>query len=270
VTRTESGQVLPRAYAARRRTPSNGTDAVSAQISVPPVPLAVEPERIVAEPERIVAEPEKAIALAEPIVVEAPAPTVSEPPVAEMPAQEAAVAEPTPMEEPAQRQTPHSVVVPIPAEELRPVPPPPAADHARAAVITGVATVAIAVAALVASRDNGRVSEESSGVAAPVSTEIDSLPLTFPLQSDSTSASAVITDTTGDSSAPRAVVQPKRPRRRAITPRRRRADSSSAASAVADSLAREREAIRRELEERRARLDTIARSLQPDLGRPRR
>lgn len=289
VTRTESGQVLPRAYAARRRTPSNGTDAVSAGSSVPPVPLAVEPERIIAEPERIVAEPETAIALAEPIVVKAPAPTVSEPPVTETPAQEAAVAEPPPTEEPAPRQTPRSVVVPIPAEELRPVPPPPAADHVRAGVITGVATVAIALAAFVASRDNGRVSEESSGVAAPVSTEIDSLPLIFPLPSDSTGAPAAITETTrpeqpaadstvqteaagfaGDSSAPRAVVQPKRPRRRAITPRRRRADSSTAASAVADSLAREREAIRRELEERRARLDTIARSIQPDPVRPRR
>ncbi|MDQ4080332.1 MAG: hypothetical protein M3125_06190, partial [Gemmatimonadota bacterium] len=292
VTRTESGQVLPRAYAARRRTPSNGTDAVSPQSPVTPVPLIAEPERIVAEPERITAEPEPAIALAEPLVAEVSAPNVAEPtadesPVAETPAPDAAVSEPTPSEAPAPRQTPRSVVVPIPAEELHPVPPPPAADHARAAVITGVATVAIAVAAFVASRDDGRVSEESSGVTAPMSTEIDSHPLTFPLQSD-TSASGAITDTTSaarsapdsavrteeagvaaDSSAARAVVQPKRSRRRAITPHRRRADSSGA-SAVTDSLAREREEIRRELAERHARLDTIARSLQPHPDPPRR
>ena len=291
VTRTESGQVLPRAYAARRRTPSNGTDAISVQSSVSPAPLTVEPERIVAEPERIVAEPEAAIALAEPIVAEAAAsppasePSVSEAPVAETSAPEAAMAEPAPTDSPAPRQTPRSVVVPIPAEELRPVPPPPAADHARTAVITGVATVAIAVAAFVASRDDGRVSEESSGVAAPMSTEIDSLPLTFPLPSESMSAPAASADTSsasgdssvqtataglaGDSSAPHIVVKPKRPRRRAITPRRRRADSSSV-GATADSLAREREAIRRELEERHARLDTIARSLQPDPDPPPR
>jgi hypothetical protein len=179
-------------------------------------------------------------------------------------------------------------VVPIPEEDLRPVPPPPAADHARTAVITGAATVAIAVAAFVASRDDGRVSEQSSGVAAPVSAEIDSLPLTFPLPSDSTSAPGApnyttsagqsATDSTmqtevaglaGDSAA-HVVVPPKRPRRRAIAPRRRRADSSSAATALADSLAREREAIRRELEERHARLDTIARSLLPDPDPPPR
>jgi hypothetical protein len=298
VTRTESGQVLPRAYAARRRTPSNGADAVSPHRAMKPVPLAVEPERIAAEPERITAEPEAAIALAEPIAVEAPAPpvsepsvsepSVSEPPVSEPAASDPAAAEPASPELPASRQTPRSVVVPIPAEELRPVPPPPAADHARAAVITGVATVAIAVAAFVASRDDGRVSEESAGVAAPMSTEIDSLPLTFPLQSD-TSAVETVIDTTSalrsatdsavhtepvgvaaDSSPARAVVQPKRTRRRAITPRRRRADSSAAATALADSLAREREAIRRELEQRRARLDTIARSLQPDPAPHRR
>jgi hypothetical protein len=74
----------------------------------------------------------------------------------------------------------------------------------------------------------------------------------------------------GDAAAPRAVLPSKRPRRRTITPRRRRGDSSSIATAAADSLAREREAIRRELEERRARLDTIARSLQPDPGPHRR
>jgi hypothetical protein len=293
VTRTESGQVLPRAYAARRRTPSNGSEAVPPPRTTSPVPLTVAPERIVAEPERITAEPEAAVALAEPIAAEAPAPTVdepsaSEPPIAEAAPSDASVAEPASPESAPSRQTPRSVVVPIPAEELRPVPPPPTGDHARTAVITGVATVAIAVAAFVASRDDGRVSEESAGVAAPMSTEIDSLPLTFPLQSDTSAVEAVI-DTTSvarraadsaartdpggvaaDSSAARVVVQPKRARRRAITPRRRRADSSAAATALADSLAREREAIRRELEERRARLDTIARSLQPDPAPHRR
>lgn len=286
VTRTESGQVLPRAYAARRRTPNNGTDAVSPRSTPAPVPLIAEPERIVAEPERITAEPEPAIALAESIVAEAPAPQVSEPtmgepPVAEPTAPDAAVSEPAPTEAPAPRQTPRSVVVPIPAEELRPVPPPPAADHARTAVITGVATVVIAVAAFVASRDDGRVSEESSGIAAPMSTEIDSHPLTFPLPSGTsasgampgaTSAARSVADSVlqtedaglaADSSPAHTVLPPKRPRRRVITPRRRRADSSSA-SAISDSLARERDAIRRELAERRARLDSIARSLQPD------
>ena len=285
VTRTESGQLLPRAYAARRRTPSNGTDALAPQTATPPGAIIPEPERIVAEPERIMAEPEPAIALAEPVVVEALAPDVSEPAasepsVAETTAPEVAVTESTSAEATTPRQTPRSVVVPIPAEELRPVPPPSAPDHARTAVITGVATVAIAVAAFVASRDDGRVSEEASGVAAPMSAEIDSLPLTFPLQSD-TSASEVMADSTSarvsaaDSAiqtevagvttddSPRSVAPSKRPRRRAITPRRRRADSINAASAAAESLALERDAIRRELEERRARLDTIARSLQP-------
>jgi hypothetical protein len=291
VTRTGSGQILPRAYAARRRTPSNGMDVVSAQASVTPVPRSTEPERIDAEPERIVAEPEAAIALAEPIVADTAtpsdaAPEISEPPVAETTAPEGAVAETTTGEATAPRATPRSVVVPIPTEELRPVPPPPVPDHARTAVITGVATVAIAVAAFAASRDDGRVTEESSGVAAPMSAEIDSLPLVFPLQPD-TSASATIADTSGveaaadsgiqrdvrdvapESPPTRTSVPSKRPRRRAITPRRR-ADSSSTASALAESLAHEREAIRRELEERRARLDTIARSLHPDPAPHRR
>jgi hypothetical protein len=119
-----------------------------------------------------------------------------------------------------------------------------------------------------------------------MSAEIDSLPLVFPLQPD-TSALGTIADTTSaveaaadsglqrdvrdgapESPAARASVPSKRPRR-AITPRRR-ADSSSTPSALAESLAHEREAIRRELEERRARLDTIARSLNPDPAPHRR
>ncbi|MGQ0715460.1 MAG: hypothetical protein ACT4PJ_17310 [Gemmatimonadaceae bacterium] len=283
VTRTESGQVLPRAYAARRRAPSNGATAVSPETLASPAVIVTEPESVVTEPERIVAEAEVTIALTEPATETPPVPAA-----AEAPATESAPLE-TP---PPPRQTPRSVVVPIPAQELRPVPPPPAGDHGRAAVVTAVATVAVAIAAYVASRGNdGRISEESSGVAAPPSSVIDSLPLVFPLADSVTGNGSSASDTTSversasspDSAAQSSItpaqtdsvlsparVETKRPRRRAIRPRRRPTESSttSSAAAVADSLAREWEAIRRELEERRARLDTIARSLRPDPDRP--
>jgi hypothetical protein len=115
--------------------------------------------------------------------------------------------------------------------------------------------------------------------------------LTFPLP-DTTAASApASTDTASPppstpapDSAPRqnpprvavspppltARPAPTRPRRRAGVARRSRADSialaRAAARRVADSV--EREGIRQELALRRARLDSIERSLEPD--RPHR
>jgi hypothetical protein len=142
-------------------------------------------------------------------------------------------------------------------------------------------------------RDDGRVTSESSGIAAPASILLDSLPpLPFPLP-DSTGTSQVLTPDSVASlpqpSAPRAGSTPHeepariaavgppqsarplppRTRRRALVARRTRGDSvtrgSEAARRAADSI--EREAIRRELEYRRARLDSIARSLEPDPSR---
>jgi hypothetical protein len=181
-------------------------------------------------------------------------------------------------------------MVPLPAEELRPVPPPPAADHARAAIITAAATVAVALTAFVTLRKNdGHVTSESSGIAAPAPTVLDSLPpLTFPLPDTTTATAPASTDTASppaptsapDSApaqkAPHLAVSPPpltarpaappRPRRRAGAARRSRADSialaRAAARRVADSV--EREGIRQELALRRARLDSIERSLEPD------
>jgi hypothetical protein len=222
------------------------------------------------------AEPAVATAELEPVVV---APAVE---------QESAAAPAATQEHPphSQRPTPRSVVVPIPAEELRPVPPPPAADHARAAIVTAAATVAVAFVAFVTLRgEDGRVTTESSGIAAPAPAVLDSLPpLTFPLPDTGatpqtlTADSAVTSETTPrpdqapqlESSRVAAVVPSRNVRPTAARTRRRgpvrrpRTDSialAREARRVADST--EREAIRRELEHRRARLDTIERSLEP-------
>jgi hypothetical protein len=165
-------------------------------------------------------------------------------------------------------------------------------------IVTGAATVAlVAFVAFVALRgDDGRVTSESSGIAAPTSILLDSLPpLPFPLP-DSTGTSQVLTPdsarTLPQASAPQADstpqeeparistvapprsarVLPTRTGRRATAARRTRGDSVApgrdASRKTADSI--EREAIRRELEHRRARLDSIARSLEPDPSRPDR
>jgi hypothetical protein len=254
LARTEGGQILPRAYAARRRTPPAPADAVA---EVAPA-LDVETTPVVDAP------------TPEPAATDATAVNGTEPA--------------TPP-----RPTPRSVIVPLPAEELRPVPPPPAADHARAAIITAAATVAVALTAFVTLRkDDGRVTTESSGIAAPAPTVLDSLPpLTFPLPDTTAAATAASTDSASspapasapDSAprqkAPRVAIRPPpltarpaptKPRRRAGVARRSRADSialaRAAARRAADSL--EREGIRQELALRRARLDSIARSLEPD------
>jgi hypothetical protein len=274
LARTEGGQVLPRAYAARRRTPTEGGATIAPAASPPPEVVADSPV-------------DEAPSSAE-LGVTAQEPTP--------PAEPAAAVESPAHEQPplSPRATPRSVVVPIPAEELRPVPPPPAADHARAAIVTA-ATVAVALVAFVALRsDDGRVTSESSGiaVAAPAPGVLDSLPpLTFPLPDTGTSSQQIAVDTTTQGmrpldtapkkEAPRvAVVAPSRGARplaartrRPLPPiRRSRADSAAQARAAsrraADSL--EREAIRRELEHRRARLDSIERSLEPGLSRPDR
>ena len=278
LARTEGGQVLPRAYAARRRTPPEGG------ASVPP-PSAPVPEPVV-EPPRPEEKPsEVAVATAGSPGVVADAPAISEPVAA---SETTATPEP-----PVPRPTPRSVVVPIPAEELRPVPPPPAADHARAAIVTAAATVAVAFVAFVTLRgEDGHVTSESSGIAAPAPpAALDSLPpLTFPLpdtggvpatlpvDTTATSQTTPRPDSTSRESSRIAAVVPSRnaralvarTRRRQPT-RRPRTDSialAREARRAADSI--EREAIRRELEHRRARLDTIERSLEPDPSPPGR
>jgi hypothetical protein len=258
LTRTESGQVLPRAYAARRRTPSEGTQTITTAAPVPP----------------------------ETAVEEAPATATAPPP-------EPAVV--------SQRPTPRSVTVPIPADEPRPVPPPPAPDHGRAAIVTGAATLAVAVLSFVALRDgDGRVTTESSGIAVPAASALDSLPpLPFPLPNTPATVNELRTERVTvipKESQPRAdSMQRDEPARVAKTPASRgaralplrtRRRSSAVTRRSRDSVARvpsgqeealrraadsaEREAIRRELEHRRARLDSIARSLEPDPTRPHR
>jgi hypothetical protein len=280
LARTEGGQVLPRAYAARRRTPPEGGSTV-------PPPAARAPDPTV--------EPPRAEEAPPPPIVE---PSVTAPVAATPVAEQETPPEPAPPPDqpaPPPRPTPRSVIVPIPAEELRPVPPPPAADHARAAIVTA-ATVAVALVAFVTLRgdDGGRVTTESSGIAAPAPVVLDSLPpLTFPLPDSGTSRQAPLVDTAAapattarpdsvplsESTRIAAVVPvrsarqfPARARRRTPAPRRSRTDSIAAAREaerrVADSI--EREAIRRELEHRRARLDSIERSLEPDPTRPDR
>ncbi len=304
VARTEGGQVLPRAYAARRRTPSEAGVAVA-----PPAPDAVahpapEPD---AAPESAPEVPPAAQSPPEPLAdVVAPEPVASEPvTVAAATAEDgttmeaattpegAAPAEPVPA---SARATPRSVVVPIPTEELRPVPPPPAADHARTAIVATAATVALALVAFIMLRQgDDRVTSESSGIAVPVPTALDSLPpLTFPLPDTGTTSQDLTIDTTAISemrplpdstssatestriaSVPpaRSVRPPPARTRRRLPPiRRSRPDSARAAREAsrraADSV--EREAIRRELEHRRARLDSIARSLETPSVRPDR
>ncbi|HJU66960.1 MAG TPA: hypothetical protein VJ650_01850 [Gemmatimonadaceae bacterium] len=277
LARTEGGQVLPRAYAARRRTPPEGGTTVTPPTTRPAESATAGPP--VDESER---------------VEQVPAPTTAEQetagPVAAAPiAEQVIVSDPSPPDQssPSPRPTPRSVLVPIPAEELRPVPPPPAADHARAAIVTAAATVAVAFVAFVTLRgEDGRVTTESSGIAAPAPTVLDSLPpLTFPLPDTGASPQGVPIDTAASETPPRpdsappgestriaAVVPlrsarslPARARRRPPPLRRSRADSVAAAREAArraaDSI--ERDAIRRELQHRRARLDTIERSLEP-------
>jgi hypothetical protein len=305
LARTEGGQVLPRAYAARRRTPAEGAATVA--VAAPP-PRAAEStfdpaadlaadearaddfrvEEAPSEDPALVEAAFKA-ALPEPVGVIATAPPMvtSEPAPVAMPPQEQTPASPRP--------TPRSVTVPIPSEELRPVPPPPAANHARAAIVTAAATVAVALGVFVVfGNDDGRVTSESSGIAAPVPTTLDSLPpLTFPLpdtgaaslnvKAETTATSQVMSlpDSTSHRESTRAAAVPApgstrppaaRTRKRLSPIRRSRVDSPApardASRRAADSI--EREAIRRELEHRRARLDSIARSLEPLPVRPRR
>jgi hypothetical protein len=245
LARTEGGQVLPRAYAARRRTPPEGAAVV---IAAAPEPAAM--QAVTATPP----EPDSQV----------------------------------PSEQPSPRVTPRSVNVPIPAEELRPVPPPPAGNHTRAAVVTAATTVAIAMVALLALRDDtGHVTNESSGIAAPVPSVLDSLPpLSFPLPGATSpsqpprqdSASAVADPVTPDidsslqAPASTGTARPpaRAPRPTAATRRAVRRDSAPAHAwrKWVDSL--ERDAIRQELAHRRARLDSIARSLEPNPGRPDR
>ena len=308
LARTEGGQVLPRAYAARRRTPADGGAAIS---PAAPTPAELAPTSHLEQAASAAPVVESAVVeTATEVQREAVAPAVevmaAEEPAAaavEAVAQQPALAEERTADDaaaadhplPSPRATPRSVVVPIPAEELRPVPPPPPADHARAAIVTAAVTVVVALVAFAALRmDDGRVTSESSGIAAAATTPavLDSLPpLTFPLpdtgtmsqqiSADTTARVTPSSDTTAQQEAPRiAAATPSRSVRSAPTRTRRplppirlsRADSVSRARAasrrVADSL--EREAIRSELEHRRARLDSIEHSLGPRLGRPDR
>lgn len=298
LARTEGGQVLPRAYAARRRTPSEAGVAVA-----PPVPDAVvhpapEPEAAPGSapevPPAAQSPPEPLVeaVASEPVTVAAATAEEGATMEAATTAEGAATTEPVP---PSARATPRSVVVPIPTEELRPVPPPPAADHARTAIVATAATVALALVAFIMLRQgDDRVTSESSGIAVPVPTALDSLPpLTFPLPDTGTTPQGLATDTTampavrplpdGTSATestrivsvpPARSVRPPpaRTRRRLPPIRRSRPDSARAAREAsrraADSV--EREAIRRELEHRRARLDSIARSLATPSVRPDR
>ncbi len=280
LARTEGGQVVPRAYAARRRTPPEG----GATVAPPPTPA---PEPVAEAPHTADApspEPEVATVTSSAVAdVRPAAEQVSAPEAPATPEQPS----------PTQRPTPRSVVVPIPAEELRPVPPPPAADHARAAIVTAAATVAVAFVAFVTLRgEDGRVTSESSGIAAPAPpAALESLPpLTFPLPDTAGSFQTLPTDTTASpgttqrpDSTPQepsriAAVVPSRSARAPVARTRRRqpvrrARTDSIALArearrAADSA--ERDAIRRELEHRRARLDTIERSLEPAPSPPGR
>jgi hypothetical protein len=303
--------VLPRAYAARRRTPAEVAATVAAAVAAPP-PRTVDStfdfaadsaadsaaDQAPADDFRVVQAPseepvpvEAAIDAASPdpvtVIATAPPIATSEPEPVAMPPQEQTPASPRP--------TPRSVTVPMPSEELRPVPPPPAADHARAAVVTAATTVALALGVFVVfGTDDGRVTSESSGIAAPVPTTLDSLPpLTFPLPDTGVASRNVKAETTATSQplfrpdstsqkestrvaavpAPRSTRPPAARTRKRLPPiRRSRVDSPAAARdasrRAADSI--EREAIRRELEHRRARLDSIARSLEPPPVRPRR
>ncbi len=264
LARTEGGQVVPRAYAARRRTPSEGATAIA-------------PPRVMDAP---------VLEAPEPITVPVPAADAAP----ELPATPQPAQAPPADKSAAPRPTPRSVTVPLPSEELKPVPPPPAPNHGQAAVVAAAVTVVIAFVALVALRDGaGHVTTESSGTAAPVPVTLESLPpLTFPLP-DSTPTSPADTSVTpaetplqstaspGESTsvaepaAPNVTTSPRA--RRRTPPRRSRAgviaeDTAAARRANADSI--ERDAIRRELEHRRARLDSIARSLEPNPGRPDR
>ena len=265
LARTEGGQVVPRAYAARRRTPSEGAAAIA-------------PPRIM---DTLVLDP--------PLAAADPSPAAVAPP--ELPAPDAPAQPPPPEKSAAPRPTPRSVTVPLPSEELKPVPPPPAPSHGQAAIVAAAVTVVIAFVALVALRDGaGHVTSESSGTAAPVPVTLESLPpLTFPLP-DSTPTPAVDTSvTTGAETPPQLTASPAEstlvappaapnvitsPRARRRTPPRRSrtgvipVDTAATRRANADSI--ERDAIRRELEHRRARLDSIARSLEPNPSRPDR
>ena len=291
LARTEDGQVLPRAYAARRRTPAEDAIAVAPQVSARPE-QTVEPPRAkeavsdTAAPEPVaVTPPAQSIPTPEPSLTLEALPTPDQSLAPEL------SPSPSEVQPVSPRPTPRSGTVPPPSEELRPVPPPPAANHVRAAIVTAVATVALALAAFVTFRGvNGHVTTESSGIAAPAASVLDSLPpLPFPLP-DSIGSTHGAPDSTGTmapeparqeqrameeqpgsvaADVPRQSARPlpTRPRRRAIAPRRMRNEVALRDSARrADSI--ERDAIRRELEYRRARLDSIERSLEPDPDRP--
>jgi hypothetical protein len=273
LARTEGGQVLPRAYAARRRTPLEGGAALTPSMTPAPEP---------ADEASLTLEPAGEIPTPEPIA--ATAATESLPPPE---------SSTTPEAPPASPLTARSITVPLPSEELRPVPPPPAAHHGRAAIVTAATTVALALVAVLTLRGNdGRVTSESSGIAVPTPAVLDSLPpLPFPLPDSTATLRNVITDSTAAlrqasalhsdsasraepvrSATVKARVVPPRTRRRAAASPRMRGDSVALridqSRRAADSI--EREAIRRELEHRRARLDSIARSLEPDPSRPHR
>lgn len=319
ITRTESGQMVPRAYAARRRTPAEGgvaiepapptvVDVAAPDESVTPVPVddVVEPtppdEMPVATPadEPIVmlppddpiatAQPDEPTSAPEPVTqaqdealpVEPAPPPHQTPPVPEPPA--------SPVAEPPPRVVPRSVVVSLPNDTLEPVPPPkPAATHVRPAVIAGTASlVGILVFVLALRNGEGRVTEESSGATEAAPAVLESLPpLPFPMP-DTTGAPAAIqidsipVSSTGEvepsTGAPAARESAARPRsaparvRRPpapTLPRRASTPPATAARPSTDSLAfaQERQAIRRELEMRRARLDSIERMLDPEPSR---
>jgi hypothetical protein len=264
LTRTENGQILPRAYAARRRSPPQGTQTVAAASSAP------------AE-----ATPQQETSVEEAQVTSTLSANSKEPVISQQP-------------------TPRSIGVQIPADQPRPVPPPTSPDRGHTAIITGT-ILAITVAAFIALRDDdGRVMTESSGIAAPAEDVLESLPpLPFPLPNTTATVSEMRTgglrvtprasetraDSTPSDEPARITTVPPPPGGRAVPLRARRRPSATTrryrdsvagvASRQAEALRRaadsaERDAIRRELEQRRARLDSIARALEPDPTRPDR
>jgi hypothetical protein len=195
------------------------------------------------------------------------------------------------------RPVPRTVVVTLPNDSAQPVPPPkPAADHTRSAIVAAGVTIAGALVVLFALRSgDGRVTEESSGTAVPALTPMESLPpLQFPdpdtasgptpASVDSAASSQVPGGAAATPAPPAATTAPvARVRSGGTTPPRRRASPAQRTRRPqgitimpprpsTDSLAfaQERDAIRRELEMRRARLDSIERMLDPNAPRPHR
>lgn len=320
ITRTESGQMVPRAYAARRRTPADG--GVAIEPASPPDTDAGAPD----EPQRagsaddgstpppppdesaamtLAGEPAGMLQLDDPIATAQPDEPVTVPQpdahaqeetlpadLAPSPEQSAPVPEPPapPVPEPPPRVVPRSVVVSLPNDAFEPVPPPkPAATHVRPAIIAGTASlVGILVFVLALRNGEGRVTEESSGTTERAPAILESLPpLPFPMPDTTGAPATVQIDSVPVSSvgevkpSPQAPVAPDTtPRARSSPTRVRRAPASTPSHRAStppvaaprpstDSLAfaQERQAIRRELEMRRARLDSIARMLDPESSR---